>query len=220
MTLTSAPKSCAWRCCSPVAGNDPYAAVQAFLDPLQRTISCVTRTRVNVFSADIAGGSPYHPADAPHRLVLGEGAPVRLHVMPGEARIALAVRMRYSIVPVPADPSAGPWNVRVDAYDYALYDEGGREIFAYHYHPTGRSRVTAPHLHLRAAHVTRSDLAEAHFPTGHIPLTEILRMLLDEAHATFGVRPLHRNWRAVLQEGQSAFERSRIWSDPGARPPA
>src|SRR5688572_24850290 len=51
------------------------------------------------------------------------------------------------------------------AYRYVLFDENGSEILAYHWHPTGASPVTTPHLHVSARRGDL-DLSPAHLPTG------------------------------------------------------
>ena len=53
-----------------MAGRTPPEAVQNFLDPLQKSLSCLTRTVVNV------RGGYYAPG--PQALVLGDSSPTRL----------------------------------------------------------------------------------------------------------------------------------------------
>src|SRR5439155_11171510 len=109
-------------------------AVQAFVDPIQKALSCVTRGVV-----DVKGG--YYPsADEPHELVLGAGRPVPLR---GASQLALLVRMRYRVLQ--ARPPRGRWAVSSVGYQFALVDQGsGKELLAYHWHPDGVSHVTTP----------------------------------------------------------------------------
>lgn len=78
---------------------------------------------------------------------------------------------------------------------YSLNDAAGREILAYHWHPEGRSRITKPHLQLgKGADVRRTELADAHLPTGNVTLDENLLLAITE----FGVRPIRADWHEIL----------------------
>jgi hypothetical protein len=125
--------------------------------------------------------------------MLAEGEPVRLQARPGFPRFGFSLRQRYQLVHLPEDPERGPWKVRTVDYYYAVHDDQGKELFAYHYHPGGRSQMQRPHVHFRALAVTRPQLEAAHYPTGRVALEEVLWMLLDEQANRFGVRPLRAN---------------------------
>jgi hypothetical protein len=62
-----------------------------------------------------------------------------------------------------------------------LLREGRRgqeeRLFAYHWHPTGASPVTWPHLHVLDP---ASALRKVHLPTGRISLEEVLRLAVVE----------------------------------------
>jgi hypothetical protein len=85
-------------------------------------------------------------------------------------------------------------------YWYHIVDRDERMILAYHWHPSGRSTVTAPHLHVggRTAPV---DLSKAHLPTGVVALPAVVRMSITE----LGVEPLRTDWREVLDQANNAF---------------
>ncbi|MGD9894441.1 MAG: hypothetical protein AB7R89_05870 [Dehalococcoidia bacterium] len=54
-------------------------------------------------------------------------------------------------------------------YDYRLDSTDGHEIGAYHWHPSGRSPVAQPHLHIGAgAGSMRRELQKAHLGTGFV----------------------------------------------------
>lgn len=78
-----------------------------------------------------------------------------------------------------------------------------REFLAFHWHP--QSRVSWPHLHVRAG--VEPALATAHIPTGRVPLEDIVRMLIDD----LGARPLRDDWRDVLALTRATFEQERTW---------
>jgi hypothetical protein len=181
-----------------VNAGSPATAVNAYLRSLQRAISCVTDAVIVVER----GG--YQPADTAHRLVLGDGTPIRLA---GQAGIGLAVGQLYRIVR--AAGRRGPWHVEPAAYRYALADADGREVLAYHWHPDVTD-VTFPHLHishgavradtleragLSAAHnALRPDLSGAHLPTRSVLLQDVLWLVI----AHFGARPRRADWLNVL----------------------
>lgn len=85
---------------------------------------------------------------------------------------------------------------------YQLLDTDETEIIAFHWHPTGISRVRDPHLHLssklRPVPIGQAGdeapLASMHVPTGFVPLADVVRFLIDD----FGVIPLRDDWSDVL----------------------
>ncbi len=79
-------------------GRTPAEAVNNFLGPLQRVISCVTRAQLNV------KGGYYPTTDEPHALVLGDGLPQKL---PGETDLSLVLKQFYYVIRV-EDPDRTP----------------------------------------------------------------------------------------------------------------
>src|SRR5438132_14260589 len=108
-----------------MAARSPAQAVRELQDSLQAIVSCVIRTRVTIARDGLA---PSLPTSRPHNASLGD-RPARL---PGPARIALSADYYYRL----PSPAAGqPWRVSTAAYRYTLFDEYGREVLAYHWHP-------------------------------------------------------------------------------------
>lgn len=174
-----------------MTGRTPPSAVQRFLDRTQRVLDCVTDAVV-----DARGG--YHVADTPHTLTVASGAPVR---MSGAARLSLTVMISYRIVTLPDDD--GLYRVVTTGYLYAVDDEDGAEMLAFHWHTGGRSPVTYPHLHLGAgARVGRPEVAGAHIPTGQIGLSQVVRLAIEE----LGVEPRRPDWREVLDDAGRSFD--------------
>lgn len=176
-------------------GRTPAEAVNDYLEPLSRAISCVTRSVL-----DVQGG--YYPADDPHPMLLAGGDPVRLSTGPGsQEHLAISVLGLYELVRYTG--SGGPWEARSVGHQYALEDSGGQEIVAYHWHPT--SSITTvpdyPHLHLGAGSgVSQRQLRKAHVPTGYVSLADFLQLLISD----FQITPLRRDWKDAL-EGASGL---------------
>ena len=95
------------------------------------------------------------------------------------------------------------------AYQYQLLGADGREVLAYHWHPTGVSPVTWPHLHLsgRLAPLDAGRgqapiaLGGMHLTTGLVTLADVVRLLITE----FDVRPRRGDWATVLEANQDPF---------------
>jgi hypothetical protein len=178
-----------------LAGRTPAEAVGAFLAPLQQAIDCLTPTVLNV-----SGG--YYVADRPHALTLGDGDPIPLA---GEHHLSLSVAQNDVLVE--SKGARGPWKVHITAYLYELR-RGDAELLVYHWHPSGVSPHTRPHLHIGpAAEPGFAPLQGAHLPTGRIALEEMLRMAIVE----FGARPRRTDWERVLERTQSGYEDWRTW---------
>ena len=89
----------------------------------------------------------------------------------------------------------GTWEVDVTGYRYEVSERDGTELVAYHWHPVGKSPVTAPHLHARIRGAG-TDLSNLHLPTGVVSPVDVIRCLITE----FGVEPLRLDWQDVLAE--------------------
>jgi len=169
-----------------VAGRQPSLAFDKYVEPLQRTVSCVTDA---VFSH---GG---YSAGKAHALTLARGVPVPLA---GKRGLSIVVSQNYEIVQV-QDKVRGPWKIHTLEYIYTLRNSDG-PLLAYHWHPT--RRVVTPHLHLY-----QSEFPKCHFPTGRMSLEEVLRMTIEDLE----VKPIRKDWEAVLRVCQDAHEQYRTW---------
>ena len=170
-----------------MAGRSPAEAVNAFLAPLQQSISCVANAVLHV-----RGG--YYPGDKPRVLTIGSGKPVPLV---GERRLALRGAMLYRIIEAPG----GRWSVSIAGYEYALDDlESRQEIISFHWDPVGDSPVTTPHLHIACSQPGFPITRKQHIPTGCISLEEFLRFAITE----LGVRPRKKNWAQILDRNRRA----------------
>ena len=160
-----------------------HEAVANYLDNLQRLVSCVAPS---VITAEL-----HHPAPVPYSFTINDGDLASLR---GPSRFQLALRQSFV-----ADDSGQDSSLHVVArsYSYEILDSDGREVLLYHWHPRGNSAVETPHLHLeQGAEVGRTELHDAHLPTGEVSLNAILRVLIEE----MGVRPLRPDWESILAE--------------------
>ncbi len=182
-----------------MAARTPAEAVNNFLGPLQRVISCVTQAQLNV------KGGYYPTTDEPHALVLADGLPQKL---PGETDLSLVVKQFYYVIRV-EEPDRGPWRVSTAEYNYNLRDADNRVVLAFHWHPAERFKVRHPHLHLdQGARLGHEDLHRTHIPTGRISIEEVIRFVITELR----VEPLRGDWEKVLSEAESARQSWRTWS--------
>ena len=179
-----------------MAGKSTEAAVDAFLEPLRRSVSCVTKTHVHV-----SGG--YFDTDKVHALVLGDGDRVRLQ---GEPTLYLSLSQRYRIVE--AAEERGPWKITTAGYFYEIADSDCREIVTFQWHPSGASPVTTPHLHLGSgAQVHHERLGDCHIPTSRVSIEQVIRLAID-----LGAKHLRDDWDDVLAMSQAAHEHWRTWA--------
>ncbi len=165
-------------------GRTPAEAVNDYLEPLSRAISCVTNSVL-----DVRGG--YYQSHEPHTMILAGGESVRLP----QSRRAISVIGLYELVRYAG--TGGPWEARTAGYYYALEDDNGREIIAYHWHPGSAigSVPDYPHLHLGAgSRVSLGELQKAHVPTGYVSLADFLRLLISD----FQITPLRDDWAPIL----------------------
>jgi hypothetical protein len=134
--------------------------------------------------------------------VLGDGDPVGLA---GKSRLRLSLLHQYRLVE--DEGERGPWKAQTAAYFYAIEDQAGNEVLAFHWHPHVVG-TTTPHLHVRSArHEDIPRLGKAHIPTGRISVEQVLRLLL----ADLDVEARRDDWREVLGESQGLHETWRTW---------
>lgn len=91
---------------------------------------------------------------------------------------------------------ADGWRVAILGYLYAIGYEG-RELVSYHWHPSGHSPITWPHMHV-AANVQVGDrwLGKVHLPTGPVGLERVVALAITE----LGAKPLRDDWERLIRE--------------------
>jgi hypothetical protein len=176
-----------------LAGRTPREALDAFIGPLQRAMTCVTRAQVYV--------RPPRP-DEVQALTVSEDPVVLGTTGSADARLSLSIQQQFQLVQVD-DPVRGPWKVSTRAYRYEVNDAAGLELLACHWHPGGRSRWKLPHLH-----VSGGRLDGLHLPSSRVSIEALLRVLVAELE----VRPLRADWPAILDAAEQAFAEYRTWA--------
>lgn len=167
--------------------RSPAQAVQDFIAPQQRMISCVS-------NAILLHNGDYRPGVVQHVRLSQEPAQ-----LDGETRLSLRVLLQFEIVS--GRERRGLWEINPISYRYEYFDRNQKELLAYHLHTRGRSHVTYAHLHLGPAlAIPSSPAADAHLPTGIISLPDVLRLAIAE----LGVAPRREDWQRVLDESHSA----------------
>lgn len=187
-----------------MAGATPREAIQAFVEPLERAVSCLAGGLEPKVNGDFELGTQ-------HVVTFGSGR--GFPVAHPSGRFAVAVSLRFVIKE--ADLPAGPFRTGVVGYTYEVRtnpkDEAkGERVLAFHYHPRPGS-YQQPHLHVSSKLTTSvSHLGVAlgrHIPTGRVTLEEVVQYLVDE----MGVRANRPDWLEVLTLGLGNHRAWRTW---------
>lgn len=73
-------------------------------------------------------------------------------------------------------------------------------MIVYHWHPSGRSSITGPHLHVHAnVHIGDRWLGKVHLPTGVIRLSDVVAFAIED----LGAQPLREDWARLIDEVRS-----------------
>lgn len=124
-----------------------------------------------------------------HVVTFPNGNPVRL------AGTGLYLECFHDFRIVAEDGGRAGYNAITTGYWYSLLDEGRHELFAYHYHPSGESWCTYPHLHVTTA--TRTVIGKSHLVTEHVSFAAFIHMLIeDPAIPVVSLRP---DWSRILE---------------------
>lgn len=176
-------------------GRSPEEARKAFLQPLQRALSCITDAKLLVSRGK-------QPGDV-EALALSED-PLRL----SSARIgSVQFVLGHQFTVIEDRPRS--WRVSTTAYRYHVLDDSGRELIGWHWHPGsgGDPRLSGhPHLHVPAGVIDR----RVHVPTGRVSIESVLRLLLIDLEVL--PRPAHAaDFEKVLDETEEPFIKHRRW---------
>jgi len=127
----------------------------------------------------------------------------------GTPYLQLKVALEYSVVGVAGSGRRPRFEPVVTMYLYSVLDLGGRELFAYRWHPSGVSAVRTPHFHASSIppitltersgriETMKLDISHAHFPTQRIELAELVYFLIRD----LGIEPRRPDWERALGPG-------------------
>ena len=170
------------------AYRSQHEAVQAFLAPLNLTMSCVTKDTL-VRSAD-ERRPRWGRLSFPDDITVPLASPHRL---------SLKILHLFELT-----ENHGSWSASTRLYLYHVF-AADTEIIAFHWHP-GVTAFDGPHAHFR--HLNHPfPMGKAHIPTGRTSLESVVRLLVDE----LGVAPTRPDWKAVLSRTEQHFAAARSW---------
>jgi hypothetical protein len=112
-----------------LAGNTPHEALQAFLAPLNRAISCITTSQI-VQNA----GRDSCQIDKVYGLFVGNEA---IFKASSDPLVYAEISMQFMIIKVPEKERArlGRFKVKTTWYRYSVLDNHRREVLSYQWHP-------------------------------------------------------------------------------------
>lgn len=198
-------------------GKSPAEAVEAFLAPLRLALSTVARAKITV-----PRGGLNPPVGAEQVWTLNNGASVTLTAASRPADqpqlprpLAFHAAMYWKVIRDERE-DYGPFRVSTTGYSYSMLAGPEQvEVWAMHWHATGVSDETKPHMHFgvpmldNAAPVSKRD----HMPTGRMTFEDAIRWLVK-----CGARPLVDNWTDRLALAEAPHLLFRSWSsDPDVR---
>jgi len=181
-----------------VSGRTPREAVDNYVRPLQRAVSCVSDAVVQLLADGRKEG-------AVRGFVVNQNESFSLA---GPQRFLLNVSQRYEVVQATGDK--GPWKVSTRGYQYHLVTADHTEVLLWHWHPVGFSSYDQPHMHAGRAVLDPGGVLtrKAHLPTGRVAIEEMLLLLISD----FQVVPRRSDFSEVLLDNLQAFKRYRTWA--------
>lgn len=168
-------------------GRTRHEALDNFLGPIQRAISCVSK--------DVVRHGGDYELNTPCAVQVGKEGTIKLK----GGKLYLTVQLNYEIINVPDEP--GEYKINTMAYSYAIRDRHEKELLRYDWHPH-IEQIRYPHIHIED-----STLRKHHLPTSRIALEQVLRLLIVQ----FNVRHKRQDWSAMLTRGLRAMEDHCSW---------
>jgi hypothetical protein len=187
-----------------VAGSSPKEAANNFIDPLQQSISCVTK---NILTFPRIGPK----VGAVYQLTLAGG---RETVLKGRTSISITLSQQFEIVETKEDEK-GPIKTSTREYAYHLYDVD-RQYVWFHWHPS--NGVKTPHLHFGLSPRTTEGVEVAakfggtlarklHLTSSRISVEQVIAFAIRE----FEVERLRDDWEAILDTNRGKHQKYRSW---------
>lgn len=184
--------------------RNAHQAVSAFVEPLQGVASCLTHEQF-VLSPGAYSGVGIHAV----RLGTADFVGLRS----GREIYNFMAQIEFDVVENPAaERAAERMRVRTRGYRYHLLTEDFVEIVMWHWHPTGRSRVTAPHMHIGKSQIVATGVSHVlqQVPSGRVSFEEVAIHLVTEVRVAT-LRPRDDALNVMFESAQN-FYRHRSWS--------
>lgn len=183
-----------------MTGHSPYAAVEAFLEPLRAALSCVGTAQFTLTPGAMGATSDTH------QWTLNDDVPVDLG-----GGFLLRASMHFETLDQGASsPRDERFRVTTRGYMYAVLDAEGKELIAAHWHPNSRvSSYTYPHWHVGSIVLSPSGifLARAHIPSPRISFESMIRWIIQNTNVT----PAFADWDERLRRSEIAFDEIKTW---------
>lgn len=161
-----------------IAGSTPTEAAGRLRALMQQALACVTPA--------VLSERPTPPA---RTYVLVRRLPT------AQGGLTLKIQHTFLLVHDQARPVRARWEARTASYAYQLDAADGREMLAYHWHPSGLIHERRPHLHIGAGYgEIRPVWQKAHLLTGPLSPAVLLELCLTH----LAVAPRRPDWAAVL----------------------
>jgi hypothetical protein len=193
-----------------LADSNASRAVAHFLDRFRSVLQCIAA--VEVFSTGAEIGRQHSLGFVAHGSAANDRVSLPLMSPKGVVSFFLRIFVEYRV-----DVST---NLRVNvvsvtSYSYRLLTSDHRELLVFHWHPSGLSRFTRPHVHVGGAApitlpvlhngVPRSlDIGKAHLPTRQISPEDLVEFLIDDP--VFAIEPRRIDWRRILERRRASAD--------------
>lgn len=177
-----------------------------FLEPIRTALACVATAKITV-----AKGGQAPQLDTQYAWSVNNAGGVQLR-HDGDDELRLFAAMYWKLIKDDR-PDYGPFRISTLGYEYSLVTRESTELWALHWHPSGRSWEQRPHVHLGDVLLARTApvTSKTHLVTGRMTFENAIRWAVE-----FGARPLRDDWTDQLTLAETPHILHRTWSgDPG-----
>jgi hypothetical protein len=186
-------------------GKSPHGAIEAFLEPLRASSSCLTKSQW------IYTSPKGKPSGGLYTATLNGGDPVPIRCITGpklwfEASIQFTVVERVVNKLGARVGASERFKVSTRRYMYTISSPDEAEMMAYHWHPEAKGDVTFPHQHITGDGGGEGFNRKLHLRTGRMSFEDVLFNLIE-----MGAVPINLNFGAVLERNRSVFEQWKSW---------
>ena len=171
-------------------GRTPAAALDAYIGPLQRAVSCLGHAKITVTNP-----RPGQVGDEAMWFINGgHGIETAVGLFEGS--------QRFRLIEIPEGDyrrQAGRFRMKTLMYAYNLHRDDG--TLSWHWHPQGNSDEQRPHMHLPIG-------PRGHYPTPRFSIEETVEWTIAQ-----GAEPACEDWRDRLAISDALHKLHRSWAD-------